>query len=422
MRYVLLTLTLLFTTFFPKSIIAKFSPEEISQILQKVNGELLVKFGDLGADESCYLEVGDSLIIIPQGHHYVFSYTRERGGIERLDRSVMHGHNFLRKIFLYNDEIYAFGGYGFWQTHGKLIRFSRQTHEWELVLLKGAPPTGLPAISFLKGDTLFAFYNIEKHPELNVDSISRNAYMIDMRTKIATKFKIKNNNHFDYYRPSLNDQNSRYAFYGFQGSILHIFDKVEFKFYTTHGSPNLFKGYPMLRGTALDSNFVVIYDETIRIFPKNAPALNFPIQDYLDLYCTSIEMRNQLVPIDKKEGFVPMENVWIIGIGTAILVLLFWFLGKLFLTGKSLLKSRWSKVYDVMNQQPYFAAIRTLSPGIYSEKEIDIVLRIVHIPKHIRKLKRITLLEELNRLQPGFIEKYPAEKEGTSRSYRINYV
>ncbi len=51
----------------------------------------------------------------------------------RLDSTIYFGYNFGSFPFVYNGELYSFGGYGHWQYNGQLRRFVREKAEWELV-------------------------------------------------------------------------------------------------------------------------------------------------------------------------------------------------------------------------------------------------------------------------------------------------
>ena len=420
MHNVRLTLCLLLALLQFGILKSDFAPKEIAELLRKANGEIDPKYGQLDVNESSYVILGDSLFVIPQGRHYVFSYHKSRGTFLRIDRSEFHGHNFSRKLFVYKGEIYSFGGYGFWQTHGKLMRFSWNTREWELVILKGTPPTGMPAMSFQKGDSLYAFYTVEKHPERNIDSISKRAYIIDLRTKVSSEFLLSENRHFDYYKPAWNDQNTRYAFFGYTGSVLHIIDKENHLLYVAHAAPNLFKGFTILRNNALDSNFAVIQGEDILVFAKGSKRVSYPVKDFLDLYCTSISLKESMVPFKASSDIKGWSVLWKILLFSMLLVGIMWLLAALLKNWRRAGEMRWSRVYDLMRQQPYYADIRTLSPGLYTESEIDVALHIRHLTKSVRKLKRSTYLQELNRMQPGFMEVIISDNWLRHNTYKIN--
>lgn len=420
MQYIKLTVGVLL--FLVKSALLKadFTPEETAQLLRKANADLAEEYGFLDLNESSYLVVGDSFIVVPQGRHYMFSYTKERGSFIRIDRSMFHGHNFGRHLFVYKDDVYAFGGYGFWSTHGKLMRFSRNTHEWELVVLKGNPPTGLPALSFVRGDSLFAFYTVEKHPEQNVDSIAKRAYIIDLRSKVSSEFEIEYYKRFDFYRPSWNDQNSRYTVFGINGSIWYIIDKEKLKLHTAHTTPDFFKNAGSRIGNALDSNYIVVNGDDLLIYQKNAQVLTFSIEEILDLYCSEQDLISMIHPVSNKEKRQDYSTILMILTFTIGLSLLTWLIGKGITHWQRTGENRWSDVYELMKNEPYYAEIRTLYPGNYSESEIDIALRIRHLTRSVRKLKRSTYLHELNRMQPGFITVENAKGVFKSPIYTIH--
>jgi len=408
-----------------KSVSASFTPSEIAQLLCKANGELIGDYNNpFLIDEATYLVLGDSFIINPQGTHHVFTYTKERGTFSRIDRSIFHGHNFGRKIFVYRDEIYSIGGYGFWQTHGRLMRFSWNTREWELVMLKGVVPTGMPAVAFVKGDSLYVFHTVEKHSETGTDSVSRLAYIIDLLRKTSSRFLIANNRHFESYGPAWNNQYSKYVIFGSPGELMHIVDKEKFIIYSSIAGPSLFKGYPEKRLNSLDSNFAVLEGDNIWVYPKNSPPIQYSVMEFAELYCTSGSLHENLVPYpDGENQKVNNQSIIYIILCFAIgIVLIIWVTGKAVEKFTRLREIRWANAYDLLKQEPYYAEIRMLNTGIYSEKEIDLAFRIRHMQKSVRNLKRSTYIQELNRMQPGFIETVKSTPFAKHVYYEINKI
>ena len=53
----------------------------------------------------------------------------------RLDHTVNLNYNINCKNFIYNNEIYSYGGYGFWKTNGHLRKFNFQDSEWDIIPL-----------------------------------------------------------------------------------------------------------------------------------------------------------------------------------------------------------------------------------------------------------------------------------------------
>ena len=127
-----------------------------------------------------------------------------------------------------------------------------------------------------------------------------------------------------------------------------------------------------------------------------------------------------MVPFKPKTDLGAWSFLWMILLFSVFLIFTIWSLGIVIKKWRRAGEVRWSGVYELMMQQPYYAEIRTLSPGIYSESEIDVALRLRHLTKSIRKLKRSTYLQELNRMQPGFIQIYKSKSWLKSTTYKIN--
>ena len=54
---------------------------------------------------------------------------------KRIDHTVNLNYNINCKNFIYNNELYSYGGYGFWKTNGNLRKFNNQDSEWDIIPL-----------------------------------------------------------------------------------------------------------------------------------------------------------------------------------------------------------------------------------------------------------------------------------------------
>ena len=104
-----------FTSLFSQQQQSIFKPVDIAKVINRAEIELGNYRWDLS--EYDYLTFGDTIVITPQGRHYVYLYTQKSDSFRRLDNSLFHGHNFSRQLIYYKGDIYAFGGYGFWKAH-----------------------------------------------------------------------------------------------------------------------------------------------------------------------------------------------------------------------------------------------------------------------------------------------------------------
>jgi hypothetical protein len=77
------------------------------------------------------LEIENEVYALARGRLDVYHWSN--GEWVNLYRGIFHGHNFYSKNFTRKNELYSFGGYGYWSRHGQVIRFSREKGDWELI-------------------------------------------------------------------------------------------------------------------------------------------------------------------------------------------------------------------------------------------------------------------------------------------------
>ena len=101
--------------------------------------------------------INDSLstLIVVSGGGHVFSATEK--SIIRLDSSVDQKNQFYSSLFVYNNQTYMYGGYGFWTFKDYITVFDKATGQWELVNIKSdyTPKGRWKAISHVVNDKLY---------------------------------------------------------------------------------------------------------------------------------------------------------------------------------------------------------------------------------------------------------------------------
>lgn len=80
------------------------------------------------------------------------------------------GYNFGAKIFTYKDDIYALGGYGYWQTHINLLRFDSERGTWFMIPTANKPIDYTSHSIGLIGDTIITLFG-EKRDQ-STDQVS----------------------------------------------------------------------------------------------------------------------------------------------------------------------------------------------------------------------------------------------------------
>ena len=97
---------------------------------------LKIKFNFKGFDNQRFTALNDSLathLIISGGGH-VFSQTNR--GFVKVDSSVEQKNQFESAVFVHNNQIYMYGGYGFWAFKDYITTFDTSTGQWELIKSK----------------------------------------------------------------------------------------------------------------------------------------------------------------------------------------------------------------------------------------------------------------------------------------------
>jgi hypothetical protein len=374
--------------------------------------------------ESDYLLFGDSLIINPDGTHFLYSYNFERKTFLRLDKSSFHGHNFGRRLFVYKGDIYAIGGNGFWISHCKLIRFNRTSREWDLVHITGPLPLPSPGTTLIFGDTMYLYgtremgsMHLTRDPKLDYS-----VFFIDLRT-----WKSYQRNSPSAIRPTphtqtFNDQRSRYSVFGNFGSIDRIFDKVTGILYFSFSGPSLYNGIDKKHYNYQDSIYSFLMGSDILIMDRKGNERIVSIPEYIKLYCNPEwnvrEIKNYTFA-DENDSNIKI-NAWIYILLFTLLIS--WLvLGVYYYRNSKGMTQKLIKHYrELDNTNVDVAALLRLIDGDYSEKEIDLILQIEHLPKVVRNVKRSKLLFEINEQFPGIIEKITDNSLDNTFVYRVS--
>ena len=113
-------------------------------------------------NEYVYFNIGKKTYLVHDGCGPVLEYRND--SIVRIDNSFLHRNQFGAVRFVYNNEIYFYGGYGLFTFKSILTKFNFQTREWIEVQTNGEeeqePREG--AYSYIKGDDLYVFGGVKK--------------------------------------------------------------------------------------------------------------------------------------------------------------------------------------------------------------------------------------------------------------------
>jgi len=87
------------------------------------NGQEVIK-----DDERLYVNIQQTGFI-----YQLFSQKDSSLEFRRIDRTININYNIGCYNFLYNDQIYSYGGYGFWKTNGHIRQFNLFDKQWDIV-------------------------------------------------------------------------------------------------------------------------------------------------------------------------------------------------------------------------------------------------------------------------------------------------
>ena len=123
----------------------------------------------------------------PEGslHLFELNFNRNPISVRKLSKSIHHGHNFKRSLFVYKSEIYSAGGEGLFNTFSGIIKFDSTSNEWFLIRISGFPETASKInAAWLSGDSLSVILTIS-----NNNSESYHYGKIDLKTRTYLNIK-----------------------------------------------------------------------------------------------------------------------------------------------------------------------------------------------------------------------------------------
>jgi hypothetical protein len=104
-----------------------------------------------------FFNIGNKTFLVHEGCGPVLEYRND--SIVRIDNSFLHQNQYYASHFIYNKEIYFFGGYGLFTTKNILTKYDFQTREWIEVQTLGSNKieSRAGAFSYLKGNNFYVF-------------------------------------------------------------------------------------------------------------------------------------------------------------------------------------------------------------------------------------------------------------------------
>lgn len=215
-------------------------------------------------------EIGTKTYLVHQGCGPVLEFRND--SIVRIDHSFLQKNQYFPVPFIYNDEMYLFGGYGLFTYKNIITRFDFKSGEWNQVQTRGniLPEPRAVAYSLQYKNTLYVFggktndnNNIPKFK-----AVQPELWKLDLPTMTWTYLGQYNPNALTAFEEKIQYQDKLYLLEGFITEI-NFTQKTANKF--------SFKGYEELR------KHFVIGDTIYGIFSSSDNKLYFKKTTIADL-------------------------------------------------------------------------------------------------------------------------------------------
>jgi hypothetical protein len=153
-------------------------------------------------------------------HYGGLVYTLKNDSIQRIDKSYEHRMQNGAAVFVHDDKIFRYGGYGFWSIHNIFTYFSDATNEWEYADYKNhdvEAPEIFSALTKKTNKNIFFFngYTLDPMDRLNW-MLSKDVWQYSFEDEKWTYLGISN---WSY------DKTSMLLNYVDKGDLKYIFQK-----------------------------------------------------------------------------------------------------------------------------------------------------------------------------------------------------
>ena len=131
-------------------------------------------------------------------------YRLSNDTIQRIDNSYTHKMAKGSNLFIYNNTIYRYGGYGYWTSNNKLTFFDPNTQEWQIINSANGIYPGGSFNSFHKilNDKLYVIGGSKVNPkDLNTNLKNDELWSFDFKTKKWENLGVLSQN-IEYVIPS----------------------------------------------------------------------------------------------------------------------------------------------------------------------------------------------------------------------------
>jgi hypothetical protein len=107
--------------------------------------------------------------------------------IERIDESFAHRSQFSGHFFMYKENLYLLGGYGYWKSSSSLTKFDFQSGSWDLISTFGqVPPEGIDQGSFVVKENILSVFDFYE-TAAETSTLNPNLFTLNLDTFMWSK-------------------------------------------------------------------------------------------------------------------------------------------------------------------------------------------------------------------------------------------
>ena len=340
------------------------------------------------------LEVKEKKYLLSDGKFDVFVWQDETW--INLYKGKFFGYNYGSKKFIFKDELYSFGGYGYWKEHGSLIKFMFNNGSWEPVQLG----IDLPNIKCYVTESGLVGYLDENKYEIDIER--KKVVISKYDGSSETKFLRKNDCTFDmkdYYIVAGN--NPDFA----------IIDKKTHEILPSITSPIPCLVYPYGKSLIhFTGEKIVKYDTSLTIMKRSS------IEEGLAV-CRPMKTQEKIMGLGFK------TTTWALIFISGILGLVF-FKRRRKGNEKEIQNDNVLDLEQNTNTEVIQNLIDTKSGQIINSDELDVLFNISHIkvPESLR-FKRSQLIKNINQIyESSHNKKLIVRKKDPEDNRRYVYI
>ena len=110
-----------------------------------------------------------------------------------LYKASYHGYNFEAFFFVYEDNLYSLGTYGYWLTHSNVLKFNFDAEVWDMVITRNSPENYGSYFVGQIGDTLISIFGFNLNESTGDRSKIIDGHLLDLKNKTWSEVGLAEN-------------------------------------------------------------------------------------------------------------------------------------------------------------------------------------------------------------------------------------